>query len=87
MKVGMAAHNTLCQWKANCGFANEFPKAKQSDSGWGLPHARFLLETILNEEEEWKNDKLNRWLGYAQAILVATRMLSLEECKRANRQA
>lgn len=84
MNVAAAATLTLQVWKENWSW---FPEPVSQESGVGLPHARWMLETVVQEQNEWKKDKLNRWLGYAQGVLVQLRVLSLEQVKECNRLA
>jgi hypothetical protein len=92
MDVGRAAFLTECQLKKNWGVIPwtrglVFPQPARSEEGWGPSHAVWMLAEVQNQSKVWKNDKLNRWLGYAQAILVCYKFLTLEECKRCNKDA
>jgi hypothetical protein len=86
MDIGLAASLTLTRWAYVQGEIL-MPSPSQMEDGVGLCHARWMLETVMKEATTWKNDKLNRWLGYAQALLVQAKVLSLEEVKRCNLQA
>jgi len=85
MNPGIAAENTLALWFDRRGVYVPFPS--QMVDGVGLCHARWMLDTIRQEATTWKNDKLNRWLGYAQGLLVVARVLTLEEVKQCNLRA
>ena len=53
--------------------ATEFYRHASSDK------ARSMLETVSQEAENWSVGKLNRWIGYAQCLLVAVNDLELDD--------
>ena len=78
MNVVEAAKGTIA---ANKFIENTVKAAKHSE-GIGFSHAKWMLEEIA--KGEMSDDKANRWLGYAQCILVVTKLASLEEVKNIN---
>ncbi len=45
-----------------------------------------MLTTVLNTAgDDWSNGKSNRWIGYAQCLLVAEGAITLDECMRQTR--
>lgn len=48
-----------------------------------LPHLRSMAERM---NGTFSYGKLCRWLGYAQGVLVARGILTLEECKQINKE-
>lgn len=57
----------------------------RNEEGRGVNHAYWMLtEIVLGNVTE---EKAHRWLGYAQALLVAEDELTLEECKAINKEA
>jgi hypothetical protein len=80
MDVAKAAEHTLRL------FAKEHPhttvKASKSPEGIGVCHAFWMLQQICGGEVS--DTKAHRWLGYAQALLVQDKYLSLDQCKIAN---
>lgn len=54
-----------------------------SEDGAGLPHAAWMLFQIPHMEDV---EKANRWLGYAQAILVYEGVFSLQEMRDMTRE-
>ncbi|MCP4601695.1 MAG: hypothetical protein GY847_14470 [Proteobacteria bacterium] len=64
----------------------ELPNIKpiRDDYGTGANHAVWMLGQI--SKGEMPGDKSNRWLGYAQAILVDQGLFSLEDFRKLNRR-
>lgn len=52
------------------------------DSSLSLAHLEDMLATV--EREEFSEGKLGRWLGWAQAAVVAAGVASLEDMKAIN---
>ena len=50
--------------------------------GLGTEHAMWMLNGIF--EGYIQNEKAHRWLGYAQGILVASEVVSLDDMKNIN---
>ncbi len=46
---------------------------------------REMLETVLANIKNWDIAKQNRWIGYAQCLMVATGTITLEELKNTTR--
>lgn len=53
--------------------------------GRSLAHAAWMLDALAAREVE--GNKAQRWLGYAQGLLVHGGQLSLDDAKEANRLA
>lgn len=51
--------------------------------GRGFSHAKWMLEEIM--KDEMSVGKANRWLGYAQGLLVCSGALTLETMKEINK--
>ena len=78
MNLKIAAAKTIIA--ANLEMAPE-----RSPSGQGREHAKWLLTGI--ESGYIESEKANRWLGYAQCILVYENALTLHECKQINKDS
>lgn len=65
-------------------FAKGVKKARRA-RGRGIEHAKWLLVEVATGQV--KGNKAHRWLGYAQAILVEYRVMSLNDAKNANKKA
>ena len=48
--------------------------------------ANEMLLTCYNYSDDWEISKLNRWIGYAQCLLVAEGATSIEKLKDMNRK-
>lgn len=66
------------------GFCGAEAQPERSQDGTGVNHAAWMLQQI--EEGEVCGQKAHRWLGYAQAILVTSHYVDLEDCKRINHE-
>lgn len=77
MDVERAAKNTL----AYIG-DTEPSRASKGDT---LQHAAWMLHGIILGYVQ--HEKAHRWLGYAQAILVLSAVISLSDAKRINKHA
>lgn len=51
-----------------------------------IGHLRSMYARIMEGQQPFSEAKLGRWLGYAQGVLVAQGVLTLDECKKINRQ-
>jgi len=87
MDAGRAAFLTETAAKAKYKAEHCLLQPDRDQQGCGPRHAMWMLAEVQNNARIWKNDKLNRWLGYAQAILVMTGFLTLDEAKRCNKEA
>lgn len=61
------------------------PAARRSEEGNTTEHAIWMLNGIIAGYIQ--HDKAQRWLGYAQGVLVADGMITLDGCKTANKEA
>lgn len=89
MDVGTAAFNTISAWRQKSkgvitGITS--PAAPERDpEARSAAHALWMLGEVMANDRDWKDDKLNRWLGYAQGLLVLRGALNLEDVKRCNK--
>ncbi len=70
--------------------ANEILQALDTVAMWDqdgvtIEHALWMLEGIALGYIQ--HEKAHRWLGYAQAILVTTGTVTLEQMKRVNKES
>lgn len=68
-----------------CGGINALPPGKRDPEGRSLEHAVWMLLEIY-----WRKidgNKAQRWLGYAQALLVMHDRVTLDQMKEANLEA
>ncbi len=86
MDVQIAAFNTIKAWQADWPKHLPFPLALEDPEGLRLHHALWMLEEI-QRQPTWKNDKANRWLGYAQGLLATYRVMPLTQLKAINRDS
>jgi hypothetical protein len=60
---------------------------KPKDARFGLPeslcpdHLRRMCKLIVEHAEDWPDTKLNRWIGFIQAGMIANLMLDLDGAK------
>lgn len=80
MNISKAASNTLLLWTKNC--KEKLPEPKRTKLGIELCHQHWLLLEVFNEKV--LGEKAHRWLSWAQGVLAANGVLSLEDCKYAN---
>ena len=74
--------------KASCTILNTLGsavKAEKNCDGKGINHATWMLEGIAEGYIQY--DKAQRWLGYAQGLLVSDGIMVLGEMKDINRKA
>lgn len=48
-------------------------------------HAKWMLISIIHSN--MPPDKINRWLGYAQGLLVCHKLITMSQCASINRRA
>lgn len=68
-----------------CGGIRALPAPKRDEEARSLEHAVWMLLEIYWKKIE--GNKAQRWLGYAQALLVSHRWVTLEQMKQANLEA
>jgi hypothetical protein len=78
MNVHKAAEQTLLHLGSH-------DTASQNPDGVGSDHAIWMLRGITLGYIQ--HEKAHRWLGYAQAIVVATSVLTLAEVKDINKRS
>ena len=44
--------------------------------------SREMFQTVMNGEYEWNESKANRWIGYAQCLLVAEGVVTIDRLRR-----
>lgn len=49
-------------------------------------HLIEMFNKVIDENNDFSEAKLGRWLGYAQGVLVANRIITLEEAKEINKK-
>lgn len=81
MDVRVAARETVA--KSDISFRQS--RFRQNSMGQGIDHAGWMLGQI--EGGEVTGEKAHRWLGYAQALLVAGDWVTLEAIKDINHAA
>ena len=73
-----------CQAKDYCG---EIGVQGLKDNMKQMAHIRWMMSQMLNnfnkhDELDWKEDKINRWLGFIQGILWCNKMRGIKEIKK-----
>ncbi len=58
-------------------------QGRRNPEATGVAHAIWMLEGIADGYIQ--HDKAHRWLGYAQALVICDKLLSLEEMKEINK--
>lgn len=56
---------------------------KESDAS--LEHIKWMLCKLINEVDQMSNDKWHRWLGFAQGVLVALGLTTIEKERERNK--
>lgn len=67
--------------QSNFDGSRMIPKAARNPHGIGKQHAMWMIEEVLANEHTWPSDKLNRWIGYLQCLLVLNRIRTLDELR------
>jgi hypothetical protein len=80
--AGLIAFETRTAWLARCGPGKPQPEPVQDADGKTPEHAMWMLNEIIRCRVEWSDDRLHRWVGYAQALLIMYGFLTLDDCRR-----
>lgn len=56
-----------------------------SPDGTTLTHMSWMCSTAIEHCHTWPEDKLNRWLGFIQGVLIMKRLITTEAARNSSR--
>jgi hypothetical protein len=66
-------------------YSGEIGLRRLEDEQIQLRHARWMVDEMLDEADQWSDRKVNRWLGFIQGILWCVKFRGILELRDESR--